>query len=108
MPEGIDQARLEHAYQALADHHNSGRLEGMPHIEPASFAKYNVSAYDDEWLLFSSPSGFSNRSYLVSGQMVYGFPGWESSAEAVEAARVLKAQGATRRSPEPDDEDDDD
>jgi len=109
VPEGIDQSRLEHAYEALADYHNSGVVEDMPRFEPAMFAEYNVSAYDDQWLLFSSPGGFTNQSFLVSGDMVYEFPGWETAAGAVKEAQLLKDQGATRRTfSRPDDDDDDD
>ena len=107
MPEGIDRARLEHACLVLADYHNHGRLEGMPRVDPAEFAEYNVAVYDDQWLLFSSPGGFTNQSFLVGGDMVYDFPGWETPAEAARNAQALKDQGATRR-PYDDDDDDDD
>jgi len=69
----------------------------MTRFEPVTFAGYEGSAYDDQWCVISSPGGFTNQSFLVSGDMVYEFPGWETAAGAVKEAQLLKDQGATRR-----------
>ena len=61
----------------------------------------------EEWLIFVSAEGFTNQRFLVSDPMVFESPGWENYADAIPAARALKATGPTRRPDEDDDEDDD-
>lgn len=105
MPEGIDQKSLERACVLLAEHHNEGLPEELQQYTAEGFRSYEVVPYD-EWLIFSSPGGFTNQIFLVSDPMVYAMEGWEPYDEAIPEARKLKAAGATRRPPEPDDEDD--
>ncbi len=107
MPEGIDQETLERAYVRLAEFHNEDLPEGVPATPPEAFAGFQVTPYE-EWLIFNAPDGFTNQTFLVSDQMVYESPGWESYEDALAEARALKAAGATRRPEEPDDDDDDD
>jgi hypothetical protein len=107
MPEGIDQETLDRAYARLAEYHNEDLPEGIPAVTADTFAGYTVTPYED-WLIFNSPDGFTNQTFLVSDQMVYDSPGWESYEDALTAAKALKAAGATRCPEDPDDEDDED
>jgi hypothetical protein len=107
MPDGIDQAALERACVLMADYHNEDLPEELPHHPPEAFKAYEIVPYD-EWLIFSSPGGFTNQILLVSDPMVYVMWGWESYDDAVPEARRLKATGATRRPDDPDEDDDDD
>jgi len=105
VPEGIDQETLERACALLAEYHNDGLPEDFPPYPAESFKAYEIYPYD-EFLIFSSPDGFSNQLYLVSDPLVYAMAGWEQYEDTIPAARALKATGATRR-PDEDDEDED-
>ncbi|TDU84094.1 hypothetical protein EV138_6565 [Kribbella voronezhensis] len=107
MPEGIDQETLDRAYARLAEYHNEDLPDGLPAMTAETFAGYQVTPYE-EWLIFNSADGFTNQTFLVSDEMVYESPGWQSYEDALTEARALKAAGATRRPEDPDDEDDDD
>ena len=107
MPDAIDHETLERACALLAEHHNEGMPEELRRYRPEAFKSYEIVPYD-EWLIFSSPGGFTNQVYLVSDPMVYSMSGWESYEETLSVARALKAAGATRRPPDPDEDDDDD
>jgi hypothetical protein len=96
MPEGIDQEVLDRAYARLAEYHNEGLPPGVPGYTPEQFAGFQVTPYE-EWLIFTSASGFTNQTFLVSDQMVYESPGWQQYEDALTEARALKASGATRR-----------
>jgi hypothetical protein len=106
MPDGIDQETLDRAYLRLAEYHNEDLPEGIPETSPETFAGYTVTPYED-WLIFNSADSYTNQTFLVSDQMVYESPGWQSYEDALAEATELKAAGATRRPEEPDDEDDD-
>jgi hypothetical protein len=107
MPEGIEQDVLDRACARLAEYHNEDLPEGMQRYTADDFKSYQIHPFED-WLIFVSPDGFTNQSFLVSDPMVYESPGWESYEDALTEAKALKAAGATRRPEEPDDEDDDD
>jgi len=108
MPDPIDPETLERACVLLAEHHNEGMPEELrDHYSAEAFKAYEIAPYD-EWLIFSSPGGFTNQLYLVSDPMVYAMSGWESYEVTVAEARALKAAGATRRPPDPREDDDDD
>jgi hypothetical protein len=106
MPEGIDQETLDRAYARLAEYHNEDLPDGLPEMTAETFAGYQVTPYE-EWLIFNSADGFTNQTFLVSDEMVYESPGWQSYEDALAEARALKAAGATRRPEDPDEDDDD-
>ncbi len=91
-----DRETLELAYARLAEYHNEDLPQGIPPVTAETFAGYQVTPYE-EWLIFTSADGFTNQTFLVSGQMVYESPGWQSYEDALTEARALKATGATRR-----------
>ena len=105
-PKATDLQTLDRACELLAEYHNEGLPEGFPRHSAEDFKGYQITPYGD-WLIFVSPGGFTNQSFLVSDPMVFESPGWESYEDALAQARALKAAGATRRPEEPDDEDDD-
>jgi hypothetical protein len=107
MPEAIDSETLERACVLMAEFRNEGLPEELQTATPEMFKAYEIYPYD-EFLIFSSPGGFSNRIYLVSDPLVYSMAGWEQYEDTIPAARALKATGATRRPPDPDDDGDDD
>jgi hypothetical protein len=103
----IDQEALERACARLAEQHNEGLPSELQTYTPEAFKSYEIVPYD-EWLIFSSPGGFTNQIFLVSDPMVYEMAGWESYDVAVPEARRLKAAGATSRPAYPTDPDEDD
>ncbi len=105
-PKAVDPHPLDRACELLAEYHNEGLPEGFPRYDAEAFKGYQITPYAN-WLIFLSPEGFTNQSFLVSDPMVYETPGWESYEDALAEARALKAAGATRRPEDPDDEDDD-
>jgi hypothetical protein len=106
MSEGIDKETLERGYARLAEYHNEDRPQGIPPVTAETFAGYQVMPYE-EWLIFNSADRFTNQTFLVSDQLVYESPGWQSYEDALTEARALKAAGATRRLEAPDDDEDD-
>jgi hypothetical protein len=103
MPEPIDQETLERACVLMAELYNEGLPEEMQTATPEMFKAYDIYPYD-EFLIFSSPDGFSNQFELVSDPLVYSMAGWEQYEDTIPDARALKIAGATRR-PDGDDED---
>jgi hypothetical protein len=103
----IDQEALDRACVLLAEHHNEGLPEELRRYTPEAFRSYEIVPYE-EWLIFSSPGGFTNQVFLVSDPLVYAMEGWESYDDAIPEARRLKAAGATSRPADPEEDDDDD
>jgi hypothetical protein len=95
MSEGIDHERLERAYARLAEYHNEDLPQGIPRVTAEMFASYQVTPYE-EWLIFNSADGFTNQTFLVSDQLVYESPGWQSYEDALAEARALTAAGTRR------------
>jgi len=90
MSEGIDKETLDRAYARLAEYHNEDRPQGIPPVTVETFAGYHVMPYE-EWLIFNSADGFTNQTFLVSDQLVYESPGWQSYEDALTEVRALKA-----------------
>jgi hypothetical protein len=93
MPEGIDEATFQHACEALAGFQNERALDDRMLTTPADYLDWDVGTHE-EWLVFSSPGGYTNQLFLVSDDTVYPFsPTNESWEDAVENARARKASG---------------
>ena len=105
-PPAIDSQTVDRACELLAEYHNEGLPEGFTRTRAEDFKGYQITSYE-EWLIFASPSSFTNQTFLVSDPMVFESPGWESYEDALVEARALKAVGATRRPEDPDEDDDD-
>jgi hypothetical protein len=96
MPEaGIDEATLRQACEALAGYQNERVLDDKMLTTPLDYLDWDVGPYE-EWLVFSSPGGYTNQLFLVSEDTVYPFSltteGWEQALENARARKTAEAE----------------
>lgn len=90
MADEIDPAVLVRARQTLADWMNAQEDDDEPPLDGESFADWQVWAAE-EFLVFSSPGGYTNMLYLVGDGLVRPFSySTETEEYAVAAARAQR------------------
>jgi hypothetical protein len=108
MPEaGIDEATLRQACEALAGYQNERALDDKMLTTPLDYMDWDVGPYE-EWLVFSSPGGYTNQLFLVAGDTVYPFSltteGWEQALENARARKTAEAEAEANAPSEDEDE----
>ena len=108
MPEtGIDEATLRQACEALAGYQNERALDEKMLTTPLDYMDWDVGPYED-WLVFSSPGGYTNQLFLVFGDTVYPFSltteGWEQALENARARKAAEAEAEANAPLEDEDE----
>lgn len=99
MPEGIDEVTFHNACEALAGFQNEKALDDRMLTTPADYLDWDVGTYE-EWLVFSSPGGYTNQLFMISDDTVYPFSlTKESWEQALESARARKASEAPAQEP---------
>ncbi|MDX6235805.1 MAG: hypothetical protein QOG10_620 [Kribbellaceae bacterium] len=84
----IDEARLAAARQTLSDWSNERMLDPSMRTTADSYAEWQVQPYE-EFLIFSSPGGYTNQLYLVGDGIVKPFSyAWDTVESAAEAAKA--------------------
>jgi hypothetical protein len=80
--------QIREACEALSEWSNERALDPIMLTTPESFACWEIGPVED-WLVFSSPGGYTNSLYLVRGRTVYPFSySTESLESALKSARA--------------------
>ncbi|ADB32308.1 hypothetical protein Kfla_3246 [Kribbella flavida DSM 17836] len=94
----IDPGTLARARQALADWMNEHEDDDEPRLEAESFEGWQVWPVE-EFLVFSSPGGFTNMLYLVGEGVVRAFSYSSETEEYAAAAARAERDGTEPPAP---------
>jgi hypothetical protein len=84
----IDPAMVAAARQTLSDWINQRTADPALRTTADSYDEWQVEAHD-EFLIFSSPGGYTNQLYLIGDGVVKPFSyAWDTVESAAEAARA--------------------